>query len=182
MFDEYNKNRYDNDLSSTCFNSGCTNEVVDYSDWIEYPQDSLYNSFSVVITCLNFIYDCPVVVNLKMDTYKYLSGYICDGDVCINGQGNFCFGTITTTGTTTTGTTMGIPVKWYCLQSQYDDGLNCNCECGAPDPDCSGSPYQSIFGCSLIEHCYEGRCVPDRWTCDDGFYNTMNGCNCVWRF
>ena len=28
------------------------------------------------------------------------------------------------------------PQDWQCPLKWYDDGKACNCECGAPDPDC----------------------------------------------
>jgi hypothetical protein len=34
----------------------------------------------------------------------------------------------------------GLPEGWYCEPVWYRDGVHCDCDCGAPDPDC-GDPH-----------------------------------------
>ena len=76
---------------------------------------------------------------------------------------------------------------WTCLESYYDAGDGCDCDCGAYDPDCD-DPGATVYGCGIGERCDEtGACftpeepddgVPDAWTCLDFYYDAGDGCDC----
>ena len=53
----------------------------------------------------------------------------------------------------------GVPPEWICDQFFYANLDGCDCECGAPDPDCEFQP-DDILGCEDEEECLEGFCVP----------------------
>ena len=38
---------------------------------------------------------------------------------------------------------MLLPVEWLCSPSSYNSGDGCDCNCGAPDPDCLANSWQS---------------------------------------
>lgn len=90
----------------------------------------------------------------------------------------------------------GIPDDWECDPIFYNTNSGCDCECGAPDPDCLLTP-EVVFGCFFEgERCINGRCseflkpsdsptpeqiedlVPDSWSCRPAFYNSSDGCDC----
>ena len=41
-----------------------------------------------------------------------------------------------------------VPEAWYCSENYYDAEDGCDCNCGAPDPDCE-LPGQYLYGCLL---------------------------------
>lgn len=43
-----------------------------------------------------------------------------------------------------------VPASWGCDPSQYSDGIVCDCECGAWDPDCERSEAP-VSGCDLFD-------------------------------
>lgn len=45
-----------------------------------------------------------------------------------------------------------VPSGWTCAGEYYEDGADCDCECGAVDPDCSIAGAQ-VFGCETGEVC-----------------------------
>ncbi|MEW5848047.1 MAG: hypothetical protein AB2A00_04505 [Myxococcota bacterium] len=51
-----------------------------------------------------------------------------------------------------------VPNDWTCEGATFDDGVSCNCDCGAVDPDCeAGLP---VVGCDAGETCaWTGVCV-----------------------
>lgn len=61
------------------------------------------------------------------------------------------------------------PSGWRCPASNYDDGGECDCNCGAADPDCdlegASFPYTCSSGtCSEADYsvcnsCEKGRCI-----------------------
>lgn len=59
-----------------------------------------------------------------------------------------------------------VPSAWTCDDAVYDDGTNCNCECGASDPDC-GIMNSPVVGCEAGEVCSNDMCVvpPANDTC-----------------
>jgi hypothetical protein len=74
---------------------------------------------------------------------------------------------------------------WHCLPSRYDDGESCDCNCGAPDPDCETTNDSS--DCPAGEVCGDaGACVqpggapPEAWSCSADKYadGTFCDCNC----
>jgi hypothetical protein len=73
------------------------------------------------------------------------------------------------------------PPEWTCIESFYNDGLYCDCACGAPDPDCALS-FALVFGCGIGQTCNAaGECeggAPSGWTCTPSFYGTDDGCDC----
>jgi hypothetical protein len=84
------------------------------------------------------------------------------------------------------GVCAGTAVGWTCEEAKFDDGTNCDCGCGAADPDCSVTPALPLLGCETGESCNTaGACVPADWTCNANYYNAgaTDGCDCecgVW--
>lgn len=74
-----------------------------------------------------------------------------------------------------------IPEAWVCPTFFYGDGEICNCDCGAPDPDC-GLAGVDQSGCAPGGVCQEdGTCtisLPEGWDCRRRFYGTGDGCDC----
>ena len=74
-----------------------------------------------------------------------------------------------------------IPAAWRCSAGQYADGDRCNCDCGAPDPDCK-NPNLDETGCAPGGTCQvDGTCtvsMPEGWDCRRRFYGTGDGCDC----
>ena len=74
--------------------------------------------------------------------------------------------------------------------------MGCNCNCGAPDPDCEPGvlPPQELYGCDIGQVCEEGICVtrpptqptplpvfpgvPPEWNCNQLFYGDFDYCDC----
>jgi len=78
------------------------------------------------------------------------------------------------------------PSGFTCDPVFYDAGDGCDCECGVVDPDCD-SGTTVVHGCSADEVCVDGACVddpdeafdvPDDWTCNPGWYDAADGCDC----
>jgi cysteine-rich repeat protein len=64
------------------------------------------------------------------------------------------------------------PLEWTCQPYLYSDGINCDCGCGAPDPDCRGNDRTAC----KTNFCFTGSvpvegaphiCAPN--VCGDGF-------------
>ncbi|MFO0548362.1 MAG: hypothetical protein U0271_08250 [Polyangiaceae bacterium] len=93
----------------------------------------------------------------------------CDQDHAC-GLGTFC-----------TSTSLGYcfppPAAWTCDQALFHDGASCDCECGAPDPDCDDLALP-VVGCTAPDTCNAGNCVPAAWTCPGNYYGTSDGCDC----
>jgi hypothetical protein len=90
----------------------------------------------------------------------------------------------------TGGGTPTAPTGWTCDAAYYDKNDGCDCACGVLDPDCS-DPTQPVLGCGDNETCdaygdcvYDfaggpsGPTVPAGWTCDAGYYDMNDGCDC----
>lgn len=78
------------------------------------------------------------------------------------------------------------PPEWECGAEFYAASDGCDCECGAPDPDCMDTA-QLVFGCGLTHaatdtnrsQCSAGVCVqPATWTCTAAQFNDGTACNC----
>lgn len=73
-----------------------------------------------------------------------------------------------------------IPATWQCPAEKYSDGLVCDCQCGAIDPDCAVPNTAQTCGVEFV--CVDDQCVPTgvpaSWTCDSSFYDTLDGCDC----
>ena len=50
---------------------------------------------------------------------------------------------------------------WLCASYLYDDGLSCDCGCGAVDPDCADSAVALVVGCPV-----GGACAGDGYCAD----------------
>ena len=90
-----------------------------------------------------------------------------------------------------------VPDGWFCEPEYYDAGDDCDCECGAYDPDCD-NPRLRVVNCergeicNLIGECQDpdepqpepepepepGPVAPDGWICDAAFYGAGDGCDC----
>lgn len=82
---------------------------------------------------------------------------------------------------------------WTCDVATYDAGdASCDCGCGLVDPDCESEALEACTVCSAAGSCAEGQpcagyidlynnagcgMIPG-WTCDEGFYEGMDGCDC----
>ena len=73
---------------------------------------------------------------------------------------------------------------WTCAASRYADGAVCDCECGAPDPDCAvldGAGVPALpTTCADARLCVDGHCAqPRAWTCAPAAYGAHDGvCHC----
>lgn len=60
-----------------------------------------------------------------------------------------------------------VPNAWTCDHAAWDEGANCNCECGLPDPDCDPGTAP-VVGCTNGgDVCFNDACVtpPANSTC-----------------
>jgi hypothetical protein len=124
------------------------------------------------------------------------SGEVCDG-ADLNGETcasqGFASGTLAClsdcSGFDTSGCS-NVPPEWRCDPSYYGDGL-CDCGCGAVDSDCADATVGSCEFCNEPGSCGTGTCpanidpddnstctVPATWTCNVGYYGTLDGCDC----
>jgi hypothetical protein len=71
----------------------------------------------------------------------------------------------------------GVPTAWTCDQAAWEDGANCDCDCGAPDPDCANVDLP-VLNCVGGEVCGEGKCLPDTWTCSPAYWEDGAYCDC----
>jgi hypothetical protein len=77
------------------------------------------------------------------------------------------------------------PDSWICSAAFYGVGDDCDCNCGAYDPDCD-SPWLRILNCGDGQTCGDdGECegeidgrVPNAWSCLDSWYDADDGCDC----
>lgn len=74
-----------------------------------------------------------------------------------------------------------LPNSWTCKAASYAAKDPCDCECGAPDPDCD-LPFAATAGCAPFEGCdANGKCVsliPAAWTCSKSLYKALDACDC----
>lgn len=75
--------------------------------------------------------------------------------------------------------TCGVPATWTCEDAAWNDGTTCDCDCGAPDPDCADDQL-AVVGCEGEEVCAGGSCVVPAGndTCADAIplvEGTVNG-------
>ena len=74
---------------------------------------------------------------------------------------------------------LSVPEEWTCPTFIYASFNVCDCECGAPDPDCDTDPPLSVRFCNEGEICVEGICaIPFEWTCDSESFGSDDGCDC----
>lgn len=59
-----------------------------------------------------------------------------------------------------------VPSGWTCNHAAYNDGTNCDCKCGTPDPDCAIA-NAPVVGCSGAQVCFNDACAdkPANDTC-----------------
>jgi hypothetical protein len=86
------------------------------------------------------------------------------------------------------------PVSWNCSARLYHDGTQCDCGCGAIDPDCESLDAGACEKCDapgscsaqpcpgLVNALFNGRCdqpdPPAGWTCVAGAYGDGIACDC----
>lgn len=74
-----------------------------------------------------------------------------------------------------------IPESWICLRDYYAAGDDCDCDCGAYDPDCD-DPQQRVVNCARGSACNDdGTCevsIPPTWVCSNRWYAAQDGCDC----
>ncbi len=79
------------------------------------------------------------------------------------------------------------PDEWTCDPYFYGVGDDCDCACGAYDPDCDNHRLR-VLGCHRGQICDEnGECaenpefahVPDEWECAPWFYEIGDDCDCA---
>ncbi len=77
--------------------------------------------------------------------------------------------------------TVPLPETWACNWSFFNANDDCDCNCGAWDPDCA-RPNLRTVGCRIGGQCLEdGTCsnpAPEGWTCGDTAWNNNNACHC----
>ena len=73
------------------------------------------------------------------------------------------------------------PAAWTCDPVRYAARDQCDCGCGAPDPDCADKQLLTA-GCGPTEHCgSDGKCspnAPSSWTCSASVYGARDACDC----
>lgn len=82
------------------------------------------------------------------------------------------------------GTCVQAPADgWHVSPEKYSDGFECNCNSGAPDPDCQATPVSD--DCPLGQGCSsQGACVspgsdtPPGWSCGADSYADGVRCDC----
>lgn len=74
-----------------------------------------------------------------------------------------------------------IPATWTCDRARYNNGQQCDCDCGAYDPDCD-NPNARVVNCAPGGRCQtDGTCtasIPRGWTCRARYYHADDGCDC----
>jgi hypothetical protein len=85
------------------------------------------------------------------------------------------------------GPILEVPAAWTCKPSKFAEGSTsgtCDCDCGAPDPDCNDKNLD-ILGCGYKQTCgSDGKCqgaiapAPAGWTCGDSTYSDGKLCHC----
>lgn len=78
-----------------------------------------------------------------------------------------------------TGECLYVPPEWTCDPSYYGNADDCDCECGAHDPDCDW--MNTIWNCAPEQICtYDGYCIdyPPEWICLWRKYGDSQVCNC----
>lgn len=92
-----------------------------------------------------------------------------------------------------------VPDDWFCEPEYYNVGDDCDCECGAYDPDCDDPSLRTVNCgrgeiCNVLGECQDrdepqpepepepepepGPDAPDGWICDASFYGAGDGCDC----
>jgi hypothetical protein len=88
--------------------------------------------------------------------------------------------------------TCDVPGAWTCLQNRYGDGTNCDCGCGALDPDCWHRGRIACYRCQntgglcgsgtecprYIDVTDNSRCVVEGWNCSADAYSDGTSCDC----
>ncbi len=88
----------------------------------------------------------------------------------------------------------GVPTNWSCPVRFFHDGVQCNCGCGAHDPDCPDDDVNSCDVCDLDGSCSAQACPglisqidarycdhpdpPSGWTCEWYQYGDGSSCDC----
>lgn len=74
-----------------------------------------------------------------------------------------------------------IPAAWDCDPARYNNGQQCDCDCGVYDPDCD-NPNARVVNCAAGARCQsDGTCtasIPRDWTCRARYYHAEDGCDC----
>ncbi|MCC6619695.1 MAG: trypsin-like peptidase domain-containing protein [Deltaproteobacteria bacterium] len=89
---------------------------------------------------------------------------------CQRGSGCFADGTCE----------LPVPATWTCPIGWYGEGDDCDCGCGAVDPDCGTA--DRVVGCARGSACLpDGTCeipIAPGWTCPDRWYAADDDCDC----
>ncbi len=74
-----------------------------------------------------------------------------------------------------------VPAEWTCSAAWYDAGDDCDCDCGAYDPDCDDRTLD-VVNCAPGSSCdKKGQCtepIPAEWTCSRSSYADGDRCHC----
>ncbi len=74
-----------------------------------------------------------------------------------------------------------IPSTWTCAPDSFGTGNECDCDCGAWDPDCANG-RADLWGCAPGGTCRpDGTCTvsfPETWSCRYRYYDARDGCDC----
>jgi hypothetical protein len=63
-----------------------------------------------------------------------------------------------------------LPQAWRCLPQLYNDGLRCQVNCGAWDPDCRNASLPVVLPSPDVA-------PPAGWICPPFYYNASDGCD-----
>jgi hypothetical protein len=86
------------------------------------------------------------------------------------------------------------PSSWRCSARLYRDGVQCDCGCGALDPDCASAGRDACDKCDAAGSCSAEGCpglineyqnylcdhptAPPEWTCYEAYYGDGYQCDC----
>ena len=78
------------------------------------------------------------------------------------------------------------PPEWTCNPDYFAAADGCDCNCGAYDTDCDDTTA-NVYGCASDQTCDAaglctggtGTTAPPEWTCNPGYYDNTDGCDCA---
>ncbi|MCB9736878.1 MAG: hypothetical protein H6745_30220 [Deltaproteobacteria bacterium] len=123
----------------------------------------------------------PAFPTCDEDTFTCLAACVPDcrhkacGDDGCGGTCGSCDG-----GETCSAVGSCVPSAWTCDGARYAARDQCDCGCGAPDPDCAFATLATV-GCDPLNRCVDGACeplVPAAWTCPPLAYDDGITCDC----
>lgn len=106
---------------------------------------------------------------LDSDVYNYVTPYTYGGLI------------MTVVANKTSITEVGVHPDWLCTPLKWNDGVTCDCKCGAVDPDCYNTSLPTV-GCPTSGNflCIRGRCIQTTTECISvgAKFGQFDGCDC----